>query len=98
MPRVEGSPARFHARARSVNLAANWSSPGRSPMSTITTEVSPPTTPVVTIAGSRATIRLNRPAQHNRLEPADLDVLHQAFERIDADSALRVLVITGTGK
>src|SRR6184192_164297 len=67
-------------------------------MSTITTEASPSTTPVVTIAGSRATIRLNRPRQHNRLEPADLAVLHDAFERIDADPAVRVLVITGTGK
>src|SRR5437763_13289078 len=67
-------------------------------MSTITTEASSSTTPVVTIGGSRATIRLNRPRQHNRLEPTDLAVLHEAFERIDADPAVRVLIITGTGK
>jgi enoyl-CoA hydratase/carnithine racemase len=67
-------------------------------MSTITNEANASTTPVVTIAGSRATIRLNRPAQHNRLEPADLAVLHEAFERIDADPAVRVLVVTGTGE
>jgi enoyl-CoA hydratase/carnithine racemase len=58
----------------------------------------PSTTPVVSIGGSRATIRLNRPRQHNRLEPADLAVLHEAFERIDADPAVRVLILTGTGK
>lgn len=67
-------------------------------MSTITTEASPSTAPVITIAGARATIRLNRPAQHNRIEPADLAALHDAFERIDADPTIRVLVITGTGK
>ena len=66
-------------------------------MTTIPAENNPGT-PVVTIAGARATIRLNRPAQHNRIEPADLAVLHQAFERIDADPAVRVLVVTGTGK
>ena len=67
-------------------------------MTTITAEASASTTPVVTIAGPRATIRLNRPAQHNRIEPADLAALHQAFERIDADPSVRALVITGTGK
>ena len=29
-------------------------------------------TPVLTIAEGKALIRLNRPAEHNRLEPADL--------------------------
>jgi enoyl-CoA hydratase/carnithine racemase len=67
-------------------------------MSTITAEASPSTTPLMTIDGARATIRLNRPAQHNRIEPADLGVLHETFERIDADPAVRVLVITGTGE
>lgn len=55
-------------------------------------------TPIVTIADGRATIRLNRPRQHNRIEPADLTVLHETFERVDADPAIRVLVLTGTGK
>ena len=56
------------------------------------------TTPVVTIAGGRATIRLNRPREHNRIEPSDLAVLRQTFTRIGSDPAVRVLVLTGTGK
>ncbi len=56
------------------------------------------TTPVVTIAGGRATIRLNRPREHNRLEPADLAVLRESFARVGGDPSIRVLVLTGTGK
>ena len=56
------------------------------------------TVPVVTVADGRATIRLNRPREHNRLEPADLAVLRDAFARIDRDPSVRVLVLTGTGK
>lgn len=54
--------------------------------------------PVLEIAGSRATIRLNRPRHHNRIEPADLAELMRLFDRVDADGSLRVLVITGTGR
>jgi len=56
------------------------------------------TVPVVTVADSRALVRLNRPREHNRLEPADLDVLRETFGRVDADPAIRVLVLTGTGR
>lgn len=56
------------------------------------------TTPVVTVTEGRATIRLNRPRQHNRLEPADLAVLRETFARIAGDPSVRVLVLTGTGK
>jgi enoyl-CoA hydratase len=56
------------------------------------------TPPIVTIAGARATIRLNRPRQHNRIEPDDLAVLRDTFDRIDDDPEIRVLVLTGTGK
>ena len=55
-------------------------------------------TPVLTIDGSRATIRLNRPKHLNRLQPDDLDALLGLFERIEADPAIRVLVLTGTGR
>jgi enoyl-CoA hydratase len=55
------------------------------------------TTPIVTIAGGRATIRLNRPREHNRIEPGDLAVLRETFTRIDRDPTVRVLVLTGTG-
>jgi enoyl-CoA hydratase len=55
-------------------------------------------TPVLAIDGARATIRLNRPKHLNRLQPEDLEALLQLFERIEADPALRVLVLTGTGR
>src|SRR6266536_2993527 len=54
--------------------------------------------PVLDINGARATIRLNRPKHLNRLQPEDLDALLKLFNRIEADPALRVLVLTGTGR
>jgi enoyl-CoA hydratase/carnithine racemase len=58
----------------------------------------PASIPVLDINGARATIRLNRPRHLNRLQPNDLDVLLKLFDRIEADPALRVLVLTGTGR
>jgi enoyl-CoA hydratase len=55
-------------------------------------------TPVFTLDGSRATIRLNRPKHLNRLQPEDLEALAKLFERVEADPAIRVLVLTGTGR
>lgn len=54
--------------------------------------------PVLELSGARATIRLNRPQHLNRLQADDLDVLVNLFDRIEADSAIRVLVLTGTGR
>ena len=56
------------------------------------------TPPLVSVADGRALVRLNRPREHNRLEPADLAVLRETFDRIDADMSVRVLMLTGTGK
>ena len=56
------------------------------------------TAPVLELSGPRATIRLNRPKHLNRLEAEDLDALLNLFDRIEADPAIRVLVLTGTGK
>jgi enoyl-CoA hydratase len=56
------------------------------------------TTPILDIEGSRATIRLNRPRHLNRLQPEDLDALLKLFDRIEADAAIRVLVLTGAGR
>ena len=55
-------------------------------------------TPLIEISGARATIRLNRPKHLNRLQPDDLDALLELFDRIEADPAIRVLVLTGTGR
>jgi enoyl-CoA hydratase/carnithine racemase len=56
------------------------------------------TMPLVSVAEGRALVRLNRPREHNRLEPDDLAVLRETFTRIDMDQSIRVLVLTGTGK
>jgi enoyl-CoA hydratase len=55
-------------------------------------------TPVLSIDGARATIRLNRPKHLNRLQPDDLEALLKLFDRLEADPAIRVLVLTGTGR
>src|SRR5271156_3873557 len=55
-------------------------------------------TPVLEIGGARATIRLNRPKHLNRLQADDLDALLKLFDRIEADPALRVLVLTCAGR
>ena len=55
-------------------------------------------TPLLEINGARATIRLNRPKHLNRLQPDDLEALLKLFDRIEADPAIRVLVLTGAGR
>ena len=57
-----------------------------------------PSVPLLDIVGARATIRLNRPEHLNRLQPDDLDALVKLFDRVEGDSAIRVLVLTGTGR
>ena len=54
--------------------------------------------PVLQIEGPRATIRLNRPRHLNRLQAEDLETMKALFDRIEADPAIRVLVLTGTGR
>jgi len=55
------------------------------------------TAPSLNIEGARATIRLRRPLEHNRIDPADLAVLLDHFEQARSNKAVRVLVVTGTG-
>lgn len=55
-------------------------------------------TPLVSRREHRVDIRLNRPAVHNRIEPADIEALRATFAEIDADPEIRVVVLTGTGK
>jgi enoyl-CoA hydratase/carnithine racemase len=56
------------------------------------------TPPVLTIADGKARVQLNRPAEHNRLEPADLTALVDIFDTVASTPEARVLIITGTGK
>lgn len=53
-----------------------------------------PSAPVLHIEGGVATITLNRPAQRNRLENADLRALLAHFDTVNRDAAVRVLVLT----
>jgi enoyl-CoA hydratase len=54
--------------------------------------------PTLEVAGPRATIRLNRPRHLNRVQPEDIPVLIGLFDQVDANPALRVLVLTGSGR
>lgn len=57
------------------------------------------TSPELVIDGYVATVRLRRPDQGNRLEPADLDVLLNHFRYLARNHGqVRALVLTGTGK
>ena len=64
----------------------------------MTDATEPASAPVLEIAGARATIRLNRPKHLNRLQAEDLGDLLKLFDRIEAEPAIRVLVLTGTGR
>lgn len=50
--------------------------------------------PHLAIDGPVATLTLDRPAHRNRLQHEDLLVLLDAFERVERDRAVRVLVLT----
>ena len=50
--------------------------------------------PVLQIRAGIATITLNRPAQRNRLENADLQTLLAHFQQVNEDHSVRVLVLT----
>ncbi len=54
--------------------------------------------PTLALAGAVATIQLNRPSVHNRMEPEDLLEMNRLMSAAEADPALRVLVLTGTGR
>lgn len=49
--------------------------------------------PLLSMDGARATLTLRRPAHRNRLHDEDLRALLAHFERINADPAVRVLVL-----
>jgi len=55
-------------------------------------------TVLLEIAGPRATITLNDPAKHNRLDPAGVARLSEAIARAEADPNVRVTVLTGAGE
>lgn len=48
--------------------------------------------------GAVATITINRPETLNALDTATITALHQAFDRAEADDAIRVVIMTGAGR
>ena len=54
--------------------------------------------PTLTTAGPVATIQLNRPAVHNRMEPEDLAEFSRLLGVVEAEPGLRALVVTATGR
>ncbi len=54
--------------------------------------------PTLAVEAGIATIRLNRPAVHNRVELEDLAELDRLMSAVAADSAARVLVLTASGR
>ena len=55
-------------------------------------------TVLLAIDGQRATITLNDPAKHNRLDTEGLARLREVVEVADADPSVRVTVLTGAGE
>lgn len=53
--------------------------------------------PLLQQFGDVARLTLNRPAQHNRLDPADIDAMQRWFDSMGDRPPLRALVITGSG-
>ncbi len=54
--------------------------------------------PTLSVTGHRATIRLNRPSVHNRIEPDDIVEMMRLFDLVDATHDIRVLVLAAGGK
>jgi enoyl-CoA hydratase/carnithine racemase len=55
-------------------------------------------TPLLAIEGPRATIRLNRPHQLNKITPEDIAALMQILDALERNDRIRVVVLTGTGR
>ncbi|MCR0981134.1 enoyl-CoA hydratase/isomerase family protein [Roseomonas populi] len=54
--------------------------------------------PGLSIAGAVATIRLNRPAVHNRIELSDLAALGGIIDTIEANPEVRAVILTASGR
>lgn len=55
-------------------------------------------TPLWEVDQAVATITLRRPAVMNRLQAEDVIALREMFQRVNEDTSIRVLVITGEGR
>jgi len=57
----------------------------------------PDAPPSLKLAGAVATIRFERRAEHNRIDPDDIPVLRRYLDQVSAQPLRRVLVFTGSG-
>lgn len=64
---------------------------------TETNDLTNDTPPLLQIEGACARITLNRPSQHNRIDPGDIAVLQGHLDAAQADPAVRVVVFAGNG-
>lgn len=55
------------------------------------------TSPLLDLNGACARITLNRPSQHNRIDPDDIAVLHAHLDTAQAHAEVRVVVFAGQG-
>jgi enoyl-CoA hydratase/carnithine racemase len=62
-----------------------------------TAKARPDGAPMLAVDDAVATIRLARPAAHNRIDPDDIPVLRAHLETVRRTAGTRVLVITGAG-
>jgi enoyl-CoA hydratase/carnithine racemase len=53
--------------------------------------------PSLTVEDGLATVRFERPREHNRIDPDDIPVLRAHLDRVTADASVRVVVFTGAG-
>jgi enoyl-CoA hydratase/carnithine racemase len=53
--------------------------------------------PSLTVSGGVATIRFERPAEHNRIDPGDIAILRDHLDQIGAMAAVRAVVFRGAG-
>jgi len=53
--------------------------------------------PSLTVVAGVATVRFERPREHNRIDPDDIPVLRAHVERAAVDASVRAVVFTGAG-
>lgn len=53
--------------------------------------------PSLTVEDGVATVRFERPAEHNRIDPDDIPVLRAYVERAAVDASVRAVIFTGSG-
>jgi enoyl-CoA hydratase/carnithine racemase len=57
----------------------------------------PDGTPSLAVSDGVATVRFERPREHNRIDPDDIPVLRSHLERASVDASVRAVILTGAG-